>query len=70
MLAGAVPLVKLLGDVGAIILCLGIAIVLFVFTFGINMSEIINNLVEKMEERREERLEEKAQLQKINKKEI
>lgn len=67
---GAVPLVKLLGDVGAIILCLGIAIVLFVFTFGINMSEIINNLVEKMEERREERLEEKAQLQKINKKEI
>lgn len=67
---GAVPLVKLLGDVGAIILCLGIAIVLFVFTFGINMSEIINNLIEKMEERREERLEEKAQLQKINKKEI
>ena len=70
MLAGAVPLVKLLGDVGAIILCLGIAIVLFVFTFGINMSEIINNFVEKMEERREERLEGKAQLQKINKKEI
>lgn len=67
---GAVPLVKLLGDVGAIILCLGIAIVLFVFTFGINMSEIINNLIEKMEERREERLEEKAQLQKINKKEM
>ena len=29
----AIPLVKLLGNVGAIILCIGIAVMLFVFTF-------------------------------------
>ena len=49
---GAVPLNKLLGDIGAIILCLGIAFVLIVFTFGINMSEIINKMVEGAEERK------------------
>ena len=36
----AVPLVKMLGPVGAIILCIGIVIMLAVFTLGINMSEI------------------------------
>ena len=40
----AVPLAKLLGDIGAVILCIGIAIVFLVFTFGINMSDIINML--------------------------
>lgn len=50
---GAVPLTKLLGDMGAIILCLGIAIILVVFTFGINLSEWINQLVEKARERKE-----------------
>ena len=55
----AVPLVKLLGTVGATILCVGIVIMLAVFTFGINMSEIINNFVEKSEEKRAERLEQK-----------
>ena len=37
----AVPLNRLLGEAGAIIFCLGIALVLLVFTFGINISEII-----------------------------
>ena len=55
----ATPLVKLLGKVGATILCIGAVILLAVFTFGINMSEIINNMVEKSEENREERLERK-----------
>ena len=55
----ATPLVKLLGKVGATILCIGVVILLAVFTFGINMSEIINNMVEKTEENREERLERK-----------
>ncbi len=55
----AVPLVKMLGPVGAIILCIGIVIMLAVFTLGINMSEIINNFVEKTQENREERLEQK-----------
>ena len=55
----ATPLVKLLGKVGATILCIGAVVLLAVFTFGINMSEIINNMVEKSEENREERLERK-----------
>lgn len=66
----AVPLAKLLGDIGAVILCLGIAIVLLVFTFGINMSEIINMIIEKIEERKEERLERKEQLRKQHESEI
>ena len=66
----AVPLAKLLGDIGAVILCLGIAIVLLVFTFGINMSEIINLIVEKMEEKKEEKLERKEQLRKQHESEI
>ncbi len=56
---GAVPLTKLLGNIGAIILCLGIAIILIVFTFKINLSEWINNLLEKAEERKEERMAER-----------
>ena len=54
-----VPLVKLLGPIGAIILCVGIVIILAVFVFGINASEIINNFIEKSQENREERLEQK-----------
>ena len=52
----AVPLVNMLGTVGAIILCIGVAIVLVVFTFGISASEIISSKVSDMKERREERL--------------
>ena len=58
----AVPLAKLLSPIGAIILCIGVVIMLAVFTFGINISEIINNFVEKTEEEREERLERKQQI--------
>lgn len=58
----ATPLVNLLGQVGAAILGIGVVIMLAVFTFGINMSEIISNFVEKTEENREERLERKLQL--------
>ena len=58
----ATPLANLLSPVGAIILCVGIVIMLAVFTFGINISEIINNFVEKTEEEREERLERKQQI--------
>ena len=61
---GAVPLAKLLGDVGAVIFCAGIALVLFVFTFGISMSDIINKIVEKFENSREERIERKEELRK------
>ncbi len=61
---GAVPLTKLLGDIGAIILCFGIAIILIVFTFGINMSEIINKILESAQERMAEREEMRKQVQK------
>ena len=61
---GAVPLTNLLGNVGAIILCIGIAIVLLVFTFGINMSEIINKIVDKIEEKKEEKIERREEIQK------
>ncbi len=58
----ATPLVNLLGKIGATILCIGVVIMFAVFTFGINMSEIINNMVEKSEENREERLEKKQKI--------
>ena len=58
----ATPLANLLSPVGVIILCVGIVIMLAVFTFGINISEIINNFVEKTEEEREERLERKQHI--------
>ena len=44
----AVPLVNLLGEIGAIILSIGIAVILLVFMFGINLSDIINEFVEKI----------------------
>ena len=55
----AVPLTKLLGNVGAVILSVGISIMLFVFTFGIEFSEMIENFVENQQEKQLERKEEK-----------
>ena len=57
----AVPLAKLLGDVGAVILCVGIAAILLVFTFGINLSELINLFMARVEEKRDERIERKIE---------
>ena len=57
----AIPLAKLIGNVGAIILCIGIAIVLAVNTFGINLAEMISILVDKYQSKREEQHEEKVQ---------
>ena len=65
----AVPLAKLLGDMGAVILCIGIAIILLVFTFGVNLSEMINMFLDRVEEKREERFERKEELAKERKKE-
>ena len=64
---GAVALVKLLGVVGAIIFCTGMAIILLVFAFGINPSEIINNIMDRIEDKREERFERKQQMAKEQK---
>ena len=57
----AVPLAKLLGDLGAVILCIGIAIVVMVFTFGINLSDLINMWVENLQDKRMEKQEIKEQ---------
>ncbi len=67
---GAVPLAKLLGDIGAVIFCVGVALVLFVFTFGISMTDIINKIVERFESKKEERLERKEEERKQNVEEI
>ncbi len=61
---GAVPLTKLLGEIGAIIFCFGVAAILVVFTFGINMSELINRIMDRIQEKREERLANKEELRK------
>ncbi len=59
----AVPLEKLLGNAGAIILCIGVSAAFLVFTFGINMSEIISRIVDRLNERREEKLARREELQ-------
>ena len=61
---GGVILAKLLGNVGAVIFCIGIAVILLVFTFGINLSDMINMFMDKIEEKREERFERKEELSK------
>ncbi len=66
----AVPLVNLLGTVGAIILSLGIAILLVVFMFGINMSELVQNTVEKSQERKEVRKQERYETRQMQREEM
>lgn len=58
----ATPLANLLSPIGAIILCIGVVVMLAVFTFGINISEMINNFVEKTEENREEKYQRRQKL--------
>ena len=57
----ATPLVNFLGQIGAFVLCIGVIIMLIVFIFGINTSDIINNILEKSQENRQERSERKRQ---------
>ena len=61
----AVPLSNLIGNVGTIILFIGISILLAVTTFGINLSELISMIVERRKERfeefRQERMEEREE---------
>ena len=55
----AVPLVKMIGSVGTIILALGVSIVSIVFIFKIKAAKMISDVVDDIEERREIRKEEK-----------
>lgn len=65
----AIPLAKLIGNVGTIILFIGIALVLAVNTFGLNIAEMINVLVERYQEKQEERKEERLEAREMSKSE-
>ena len=56
-----IPLAKLLGTLGAVILAVGMAIMLLVFMFGIKPAELIASFVEEVQQRREDRLEEEEE---------
>ena len=62
----AVPLVKLLGNIGAVVLSIGVSIILFVFVFGIDISQFINARMEHIIEKRENNREEKEERRKEN----
>lgn len=57
--AVAVPLIKMLGTIGASILTIGISIILLVFIFEMRPAELIANFLEGADERKEERREQK-----------
>ena len=57
----AVPLFKLFGKIGTIILSAGISVILFAVTFGIDISEMIRNWIQSGVENRKEKQEEKIQ---------
>ena len=65
----AVPLAKLLGKFGAVVLSVGVGTVLVMFMLGIQPSELLADYLEELRERREERLKEKFEEEEIEIKE-
>ena len=57
----ASPLISMLGEAGTIILCIGIAILLLIFIFGIRPAEIISEIMDNARENREERKAERRE---------
>ena len=55
----AVPLFKLFDKVGTIILCIGVSLILFATTFGIDISGIVSNWIQSGVEKRKEKQEQK-----------
>ena len=55
----AVPLVRLIGNMGAVVVSVGVAVMLFAFVFGIDISQFISTIVEKWLERHEAKKEER-----------
>jgi len=55
----AYPLINLIGMSGASVATIGIAMILVIFMFGIEPSEVISNMMDKIAERRKERVEER-----------
>ena len=68
MIAG--PLISMLGEFGTIVLCIGIAILLLVFMFGIRPAEMISNVMENAHDNREERKQEKREAKLARKQDI
>ena len=54
-------LIGLLGEVGTVILCIGVAAILLVFMFGIKPAELIADYVERKREDREDRRQERLE---------
>ena len=50
----AIPLINMVGSIGAVIVCIGISLVILVFMLGIPVSEIIEDYIENINERKEE----------------
>lgn len=56
----AVPLFKLFGKVGTVILSIGAALILFAVTFGIDISQIFSNWIQSGVDKRKEKYEQKV----------
>ena len=57
----ALPLIKLLGIAGTVILAIGLAVIFMVFMFGFKPTEFIGNILEKMKDEKEYREEQKSE---------
>ena len=55
----AVPLFKMFGKIGTVILSIGVSLILFAVTFGIDISAIVSGWIQSGVDRRKERHEEK-----------
>lgn len=55
----AVPLFKLFDKIGTIILCVGVSLILFAITFGIDISSIVSSWIQSGVEKRKEKYEQK-----------
>lgn len=60
--AVAYMLIGLLGEVGTVILCIGVAAILLIFMFGIKPAELIADFVESRRENKEDRRLEKEEM--------
>ncbi len=65
----AVPLFKLFGKVGTIILSIGVSIILFAVTFGVDISGMISNWIQSGVDKRKEKYEAKMALKEEREKE-
>ena len=64
------PLIQLLGEFGTIIVCVGTAVLLLVFMFGIRPAEMISTFMENAHENREERKNERLKARASRRNEI